>query len=190
MILRYAGFWPRLGAHFLDFIFLSPFIIFLLWGNSHYRLFPLYNLIPSALFGLFFSVYLVRHFGGTPGKLILGIRIRKLEGEPVGYREAFLRYCPEFLFSLILSIVLVFPLFQMTDAEYSSLTYSQKAKRVYELAPKCYTPINNLYAIWVWGEFVILLTNKRKRALHDFIAGTVVVHEAPLDFQSSGRKDT
>ena len=29
--------------------------------------------------------------------------------------------------------------------------------------------------IWIWSEFVVLLFNRRKRAIHDFIAGTVVI---------------
>lgn len=29
------------------------------------------------------------------------------------------------------------------------------------------------------SEFVTLLSNKKRRALHDFIGGTVVVHAAP-----------
>jgi len=27
----------------------------------------------------------------------------------------------------------------------------------------------------LWSEFVVLLTNRKRRALHDFIAGTVVI---------------
>ena len=30
---------------------------------------------------------------------------------------------------------------------------------------------------WFLSEFVVLLMNKRKRALHDFIAGTIVVNK-------------
>jgi len=35
-----------------------------------------------------------------------------------------------------------------------------------------YTWINN---IWVYSEFIVLLTNNRKRAIQDYIAGTVIV---------------
>ena len=92
--LRYAGFWPRLGALLLDFLIQLPLLAICFWSIVKYRLFNLYSIIPSTLFGLFYSVYLVRRYGGTPGKLIAGVCIRKLGGEPVGYREAFLRYSP------------------------------------------------------------------------------------------------
>jgi len=35
-----------------------------------------------------------------------------------------------------------------------------------------------LYAVWVYGELIVLLTNKKRRALHDFLAGTVVIRSA------------
>jgi uncharacterized RDD family membrane protein YckC len=118
----------------------------------------------------------VRRFGGTPGKLIVGIRIRKLDGEPIGYREAILRYVPDLVFWLLSSIALLFPLLKMTDAEYSSLKFMQRAKRITELAPSWYKPLQWVQSIWFWGELIVLLTNRKRRALHDFIAGTVVVH--------------
>src|SRR5438046_279640 len=109
--LRYAGFWPRLGALLLDCLIMLPLGVLAFWGTQRYRLFDLYYLVPSTLFGLFYSVYLVQRFGGTPGKLIVGVRIRKVSGEEVGYREAFLRYLPEFILSMLISIALLTSVF-------------------------------------------------------------------------------
>jgi|ERR1017187_4240231 uncharacterized RDD family membrane protein YckC len=174
--LRYAGFWPRLGALLLDLLIMMPIIALTFWGETRYRLFALYYFVPSTLVGLFYSVYLVRRFGGTPGKLIVGIRIRKLDGGPVGYREAFLRYLPDFVFTLLTSVALILPLLQMTDGEYQSLAFVERTMRIAKLAPSWYKPLQIVQQVWVWGELVVLLTNSKRRALHDFIAGTVVVH--------------
>jgi len=177
--LRYAGFWPRLGSLLLDVLILLPLSALVLWVDGKHRLFVVYYLVPGELFGLFYSVYLVRRFGGTPGKLIVGIRIRKLDGEPVGYREAFLRYFPEALFGLLMSIALLIPQIHMSDAEYQSLSFMGQATRMVELAPAWYKPLQIVQNIWVWGELIVLLTNRKRWALHDFIAGTVVVHAMP-----------
>lgn len=177
--LRYAGLWPRLGALLLDFIILLPITTLTFWGSSAFRLFDLYYLIPGTVFGLFYSVYLVRRYGGTPGKLIIGIRIRKLNGEPVGYREAFLRYSVDFILCMLMSVALIFPLFHMSDAQYHSLSFMQRYQRMVELAPSWYKPLQWIQTAWVWGELVVLLTNRKRRAIHDFIAGTVVVHVSP-----------
>ena len=177
--LRYAGFGPRLGSLLLDVIIMLPLSALAFWADGHYRLFSVYYLIPGTLFGLFYGVYLVRRFGGTPGKLIVGIRIRKLDGEPVGYHEAFLRYLPDAILGLLMSIALVFPLFHMSDSEYQSLAVMERAKRMVELAPSWYKPLHWIQTAWVLGELIVLLTNRKRRALHDFIAGTVVVHASP-----------
>src|ERR1700759_5394660 len=108
---RYAGFEPRLGSMLLDLIIWLPIIWFYHWGTIQWRLFQVYGFIPSLIFSLFYYVYLVRRFGGTPGKLLAGIRIRKLNGDNVGYRQAFLRFLPDFTFSILIPISLMGPLF-------------------------------------------------------------------------------
>ncbi len=177
--LQYAGFWPRLGALLLDLLITLPLSVLVFWGSERYRLFDLYYLIPGTLFGLFYGVYLVQRFGGTPGKLVVGVRIRKVGGEPVGYREAFLRYLPEFILGLLMSIALLKSVLQMSDAEYHALSFMDRAKRMVELTPSWYKPLQIAQNVWVWGELIVLLTNRKRRALHDFIAGTVVVHASP-----------
>lgn len=180
--LRYAGFWPRSGSLLLDFAILFPLSGLVLWGEHYYRLFDVYYLLPGVLFGLFYYVYLVKRFGGTPGKLIMSIRIRKLDGGPVGYREAFIRYLPEFILSSAISVALIVPLLHMSDAEYLSLSFLSRYQRLAALAPSWYKTARIALSIWVWGELIVLLTNRKRRALHDFIAGTVVVHNrsAPI----------
>ena len=46
-----------------------------------------------------------------------------------------------------------------------------------------------LLNIWVLSELVVLLLNKKRRTLHDFIAGTVVLHlSAPAPDPGSVRE--
>jgi uncharacterized RDD family membrane protein YckC len=63
----------------------------------------------------------------------------------------------------------------MTDDVYFSLGYVARSQRLVETAPSWYAAVNVLMQIWIWGEFVTMLFNKKRRAVHDFIAGTVVV---------------
>jgi uncharacterized RDD family membrane protein YckC len=177
--LRYAGFGPRLGALVSDSMILLPLSAFSFWGSARYRLFPVYWVIPGTLFALFYGVYLVRRFGGTPGKLIMGLRIRKLDGEPVGYREALLRYCLELFLGLLTSVALFPPLFQMTDAQYHALSFIDRSRHIAQLAPWWYKPSHMALQLWFWGELIVVLTNRKRRALHDFIAGTVVIYNSP-----------
>jgi uncharacterized RDD family membrane protein YckC len=105
----------------------------------------------------------------------VGIRVRKVNGEPVGYREAFLRFLPEFLLGLLASIALLIASFHLSDSEFHALSFMDRMRRLNEIAPAWYKPLQIVQNVWVWGELIVLLTNKKRRALHDFIAGTVVV---------------
>ena len=177
--LRYAGLGPRLAANLLDFVIMIPLIALSFWGSSHFRLFDVYYFLPSLLLGLFYTVYLVRRYGGTPGKLLVGIRIRKLDGEPVGYREAFLRDLPDALFGILSSVGMILYVINLSDTEYHSSSLIERSKRMAELAPSWLAPLQWLDMAWFWCELLVLLTNRKRRAIHDFIAGTVVVHTSP-----------
>jgi len=64
----------------------------------------------------------------------------------------------------------------LTDAQYLALIPSRSVSSLIKLAPSWYRPVRYLAVIWGWGELLVLLTNRKKRALHDFLAGTVVVY--------------
>jgi uncharacterized RDD family membrane protein YckC len=172
---QYGGFWRRFGAMWVDGLCLLPLSIFYLWAETHFRLFFAWYLVPGALIGILYEVCLVRRYGGTPGKLALNLQIRRLDGSPVGYREAFLRYAPLLVLNFLAGLGLALSALQMNDAEYFSLGFQQRAARLNALAPAWYHPLTYLQGIWFWGEFIVLLTNRQRRAIHDFIAGTVVI---------------
>ena len=177
MNMAYAGFWRRLGAYLLDSLIMLPLIGLLTWLGGTSRLFDLYYFLPGLLFGLWFHVYLVKRYGGTPGKLILKIRIAKLDGTPVGYREAAIRHSVLFVLTTLMSIAIIVASFKMSDSEFYSLGFQARNMRLLEYAPPWNGTINVLFHIWIWSEFIVMLTNKKRRAAHDFMAGTVVVGE-------------
>lgn len=173
--LEYAGFWKRLGSYLIDILAFLPLSGLAFWLGNTTRWYYLYCLIPVTIIGLWFHVYLVKKYGGTPGKLVMKIQIRRVDGSMVGYKEAILRYSVLFVLSNLISIAFILATLKMSDTEYFSLGFNQRTLRQMELAPEWYKPFNYLMNIWIWSEFIVILTNKKRRALHDFIAGTVVV---------------
>ena len=175
----YAGLWPRSAAFLLDFLILSPLIPLSEWGNKHFRLFELYFLIPGVLLDFFYNVYLVQRFGGTPGKRLMKLRIVKLNGEKATYREALLRYLPEWLLIIGLKVAVIIAALHLTDAEYFSvLTTWERTQLIMSAVPSWFEPMRLALLIWVQSEFIVMLTNKKRRAIHDFIAGTLVIKDA------------
>jgi uncharacterized RDD family membrane protein YckC len=65
----------------------------------------------------------------------------------------------------------------MPSEQYLALGFMDRSKYLVARAPAWYGTVNLLLQLWVWGEFVVMLTNKKRRALHDFMAGTVVIHQ-------------
>jgi uncharacterized RDD family membrane protein YckC len=163
----------------LDVLFLLPLMLAIFWLSAKFRLFYAFYFIPSIFIGATYSVYLVKRFGGTPGKVVAGLRIANLDGSSIGYREAFLRFSPEFTINIIITVGLICATLEMGDAEYVSLGFLERSRRLVALAPSWHHPVAIFQQIWIWSEFIVLLTNKRRRALHDFIAGTVVVLRRP-----------
>ena len=177
--MNYAGFWRRLSALLLDTLIMSPLIAFVLWGSENFRLFNLYYLVPGTLFGFFYSVYLVQRFGGTPGKRLMKVRIVKVGGEQITYREAMLRYIPEWLLSIGSSVGLVIAAFHLTDVQYfSAPSIAERMQMLESATPPWYGAMHLVLNIWIWSEFIVMLTNKKRRAIHDFIAGTLVIKDA------------
>lgn len=177
--LHYAGFWQRFFAYWVDLIVLLPLtgMAYLLGEKS--RLFMLYWFIPGLIVGLLFHVYLVKRYGGTPGKLLLKTRIAMTDGAPVTTKASLLRYAGLFILSTLSGIALIIGTQAMTDELYFSLGYMERSTRMVELAPTWYFTVTILMQIWIWSEFITMLFNKRRRALHDFIAGTVVLRKVP-----------
>src|SRR6478672_11935008 len=83
----YAGFWTRLGALLLDLLIILPYLLLILYINGLSKNAYYFTFIPDLIFDFWFCVYLVKKYGGTPGKLLLGIKIIKLDGTDVTWKE-------------------------------------------------------------------------------------------------------
>lgn len=174
--MEYVGFWRRLCAFFLDFIAVLPLVWVVYFLGDKFRLFQLYWFLPATAFGLWFSVYLVSRYGGTPGKLLLKMRIAMLDGSPITVKAATKRYSVQFVLYLAVSVAMVLSCLEITDEQYFlHLGYGAKATALVNLAPSWYKSVNVLMQIWIWSEFISMLFNRKRRAIHDFIAGTVVI---------------
>jgi uncharacterized RDD family membrane protein YckC len=177
--LQYGGFWRRIAALCLDLLFLSPLGVLTLWLSSDYRLFGIIYFIPGLVISVLYNVVLVKLYGGTPGKIAAGLRITKIDGSPVGYREAILRHLPDLLLGSMISVGILSSDLRISDHDYIGLGLVERSRLELSLAPAWLSPVEILQRVWTWGEFLVLLTNEKRRAIHDFIAGTVVLLREP-----------
>jgi uncharacterized RDD family membrane protein YckC len=170
----YSGFWSRLGANLLDAIISIPILFLVAYINSLNKNMYFFTLVPNLLFSFWYHIYLPKKHGGTLGKLIVGIKILKTDASSIGWKESFLRYSINIVFLILNAIIMTIGIIFANDEIYNSLPWLQKSGYVLS-SVKGYKIFSNISSIWVWSEVIVLLFNKRKRAIHDFIAGTVII---------------
>jgi len=186
--MRYAGFWKRFGAGWIDgFVLLLPFL-FLMWLQSVSRTWAFLTLIPLTFSFYAYEIYLHGRWGQTIGKRSQDISVVSLDGTSITWKQAFLRSSVGLGLGVLSSISTLVALFSMTDGEFSTLSWMELAVRQSELSPYIDQIVIATY-IWTGSEVVVLLFNRKKRALHDFIAGTVVV-ESPQPEEAMSSADT
>jgi uncharacterized RDD family membrane protein YckC len=124
--MRYAGFWIRFLAVFLDGLILTLptlAILFAMGAFSDLDRYerqsssPLPNLVLMGL-GLFYITFFNGKFGATPGKMALKIKIIRSDGSAITYGRAFGRYWAYLLSGMICYIGYLIAAF---DAEKRSL---------------------------------------------------------------------
>lgn len=173
----YAGFWPRLFSNVLDGCILLPLGFLLLWADSLGKTAAMLSLLPSAALYALYSIYFNATRGGTPGKLILGIRITRPDGSPIGWRAAGLRSCVDLGFALLMAGMEGWALAHIANAAFDAGTELERLRLLQAHYPAGHALVNSLQWAWILSEVVVLLFNRRRRAIHDYIAGTVVVHK-------------
>lgn len=173
--MAYASFWQRVGAALIDCVLVAPVVTGVAFAS---RSLP----VPLALgmflcaYGLGTGYYIYCHgrFGQTIGKYVLGIRIHSADGGRAAWRAIWLRHAPELLLSTIGQIA--FARMYLTLApEAGELGFMAWAQWLAGHKPPLAQLSEHLGTLWFWSEVVSMLFTKRRQALHDLLAGTVVI---------------
>lgn len=111
--LNYAGFWVRFGAKLIDGVIMWVVQMALMLGFGPLLGYNFLNPQPPVDFSIlliypfmfavsiFYSVWFVGKFGGTPGKMALGLKIVSSSGDPVSYTKALARFFAEIVSAII-----------------------------------------------------------------------------------------
>lgn len=164
----------------IDFFVLLPLMLVQGWLESFSKGTALVLVIPMAVAYAAYSIYCHGRFGQTVGKRVMGIRVVRTTGERIGWREAWLRSSIDVFFTALSVIGSFVALAAIGDADYYGVGWMQRAQNLAAHEPAWLAWTGTATQIWVWSELVVMLFNKRRRALHDFIAGTVVTSEQSI----------
>lgn len=175
--MRYAGFWARLWAGIIDgliiMLIFSPIYFYQFWSWHS----TLVIQIIGAIFGALFSILFIGIKGQTPGKMVMGIKVTPLDGSPITLKHGFYRHSVDLGLSFISSGLTVTALLSIEPAVFNGIdNYGDQFQLMEKQIPNAYLLFSYLSWGWIISELVVLLFNEKKRAIHDFIAGTVVIH--------------
>jgi uncharacterized RDD family membrane protein YckC len=160
---RYKTFWRRFGALFIDGLMFRPLEIFApdVQVDS-----SMYTAVAAGLIGMVSIVYstaMHARFGQTVGKMATGVIVLDLtETRGPGLKQSLQRDSLSYGFGL--GGIVLFAMVTSVDNRGDS-----DALLILAVA------IGFTALAWTVGEILSTLTNERRRAIHDFIGGTVVV---------------
>jgi uncharacterized RDD family membrane protein YckC len=171
--IQYVGFWTRILVNIIDIILLIPIIFvyqFIMKLSLESR-----SVIPITIYYIILYLYLIFmmvRFGGTPGRLILKTKITNVNGEKLSVLQAFLRlitYIPSSI-AFIVSIQFVINQINMEGLQGKEIMEFYKLKKESNI-------FNSIGSILLLIDILWILFNKKKRALHDYLAGSFVVYK-------------
>jgi uncharacterized RDD family membrane protein YckC len=176
----YAGFRKRFAATLADsaVLFLPVILATILQRQAQSSRFVWwFSGFSLSLFSYSYVLYFTSRYGQTPGKYLVGIRIMTLRMKPIGVRDALKRESLNLTYSVLVAITNGLVLMDLSGNEFGMMTLHEKIQLWHGPLG---SGLRYISGFLVWSELWILLTNKKRRALHDYIAGTVVVDEKTL----------
>jgi len=171
--MTYASYWERGMALLLDEIILTfPLLIISLFRPFDLSL-TITFLISELILSFIYYIYFHGKFGQTPGKRVLSIKVLKNNGDEINYFDAVLRSSVDIALGIgfhivlfILMISLNLKIFHMSDI----YTYGMSESIAFMVF--AFGAI-----LWFIFEVLTVLMNERNKAIHDYIASTVVISQ-------------
>ncbi len=167
---KYSTFSPRLVASFIDGIILSVLSGLLIYiGTKGGGLFQTATEYLDFMQFSIYSILLHGLYGQTVGKMVMNVKVVdvKTEGN-INFKQALLRDCVPVLSILLVLVAILFIPEVPVEGEVSQWVINIFLGLSFSLLG------------WHLIEIVTMLLNKKRRALHDFIAGTVVIQLLPM----------
>ena len=177
----YADIWTRIAARIVDIVVLLPVAVLILYISGLSKEAYFYAILPNLAIYIWYEVYLVKKYGGTPGKLIMGIKIIQKDGDDVDWHASFMRYLVSFCLNLSGIFIMMWTLGLIDDATYVGMGFLKRTQLLSEFNPFMSKIQTFTILAWTLAGIIAILSNKRKRAVHDYIAGTVVIKSIYLD---------
>jgi len=188
----YGNFGARFSAMLLDGLILSPMVLITIILNSKNLSNYYISFAVTTVVSLVYYLYLPVKYGATPGKQLMNLQILKIDGSTITYKDAFQRYLPAFVLSLIALFVTAVAISRADAEVYNNLKWLNQSKYLSSFNSVMFYSEIGLTYIYLFSNLIIFLINPRKRSISDFSGNTVVVYKTQLgkieDFKNNNTK--
>ncbi len=165
---KFRTFWRRVWAGAIDSMVFWPLFLIhnRIWTTlKDYPVLLLFWFILSSIAIHIYDIVLHGLFGQTLGKMAVNVKVINVTGDKLSMSQAFRRDMVPLLF---FALSLAFDAPKILHGIYPQNPAFVKFDFAFFLT--FFTGMG-----WFFAEVVTMLTNKRRRAIHDYIAGSVVV---------------
>lgn len=176
--MKYATIWRRFWALVLDFLILSPVLILTYYIKHHVQNSAILaaGTTLNYSYATVYSIWMHTSYGQTLGKMVMKVRVLNLaETRPPSFREAFMM---DIYSVLACSCMIGLALYMIATHTYSPHAF---------VKAQFFRILLYLDNGWLIAELTCVLANKKRRSLHDLIAGTVVVRDRDYVLESAMR---
>jgi len=176
--MQYVGLSKRFNAALIDLVIL--FLVSLLYAWLQYFSWQasVALAIPSCLIYPAYKVWFHARWGKSIGKRAVRIHAEMADGRPLGWRGATARYLPLILYGVLSGLAVLATIRAIPPDVLTSATWMERGRLIRAAKPTWQHSFYMLWFLWLIAEVVVLETNTKKRAIHDFMAGTIVVQDS------------
>lgn len=162
--LKYHTSLNRLGAAIVDWIIFLPLLLFQQWlyARTNNTSIIIAWIIFTTFVPIFYSIIAHYKYGQTVGKWVAGVKVVDIsESKKLTLRQCLLRDIFDLTTQIIGLAYFSFLAIQTDKTEFLLIDYASFA--------------DGPMSWWFLIELITMLTNSKRRAAHDYIAGTVVI---------------
>lgn len=170
------GFWKRVLATLIDAAITWAFVPITIpltsWTIGHR------NILPELIWSIVWTtiwLWLVVRFGGTPGKLAIRVRIVDANGHFLSWARAVLRILLPALVMKVNSLLKMWKAISTYPESTPHSSFWEIGRIMNEYSGQPFTTITTILIIFAYVDIGVILFNRKKRAIHDFIAGSYVI---------------
>lgn len=166
---RYAGFWIRALASFLDALILLPLGLFSIFAIIYFNSLPIY--ILSLIISAAYKPICEYKLGATLGKMVIDLKVVDANFQQISFQQSIIRSSP-FLISSLSSIIFMLLLdSNFLDDINGFLEFGAMIEK------SEYNWINNLSNWPVFISCIVVAFDNRKQGVHDKLAKTYCVYK-------------